>query len=733
MSTLKTDNIESLDTGRVIEVDSLSDRQDLANDASGSGASLVSMEGGPSVEVAMLDRVIRVTSIADRDAITGPTGAMVVVGENRYILNGLGEWELPTIIHLAASEVTAARINEISQENTGLTEIRLPSGSYNISERLDLLSNLTIKGAGQEETKLVWTGGYNIKFTLENTGVTNTHLKDLTIQGGAVSGVYDDASREFLVANWVDCSFTRVKFDTFILSGLGIRRDGGTDWIVGGVYNSVASVEALESLNSRNIDVISCAFENISASAGIQIFGGSYIYIEKTSFINTGSVNVLMDDASTVTQLKQYCVNKELHISRCTGDGKADIGYSASSTCRDSKFEKINARSYDFDQQLGTLPSSVGYAGVPFLWQNYIDRGQIFIDNCVASEIEIRGYAGFSKLTNNLVLSASDNAVLLGFNNNSILWPDGNTYHDNVDDTAVPLMSVVADNNTLICDNTGVIAFGYENVNCPAFVAVLTNTHLEERSVPFSQVARPFNNRAWSYEYTLNRDKVAVERSTLTLKTEQGLTVEDTAGVPYSTSLRVTGNSAAWTANTNDDFTGGKDPSLYALGVYASSNSARFNFSISSGLGTTSVPRVSIDRTSLRPSVDTGVSLGTASERYSEVFSAAGTINTSDEREKTEIIELSEAEKATAIACKKLLGKYKFKAAVEEKGDKARWHFGAGAQSVNAAFEDNGLNGFEYGVLCYDKWEADEETEKPAGNRYGIRYDELLAFVLSVS
>ena len=64
MSTLKTDNIESLDTGRVIEVDSLSDRQDLANDDSGSGASLVSMEGGPTVEVAVLDRVIRVTSIS---------------------------------------------------------------------------------------------------------------------------------------------------------------------------------------------------------------------------------------------------------------------------------------------------------------------------------------------------------------------------------------------------------------------------------------------------------------------------------------------------------------------------------------------------------------------------------------------------------------------------------------------------------------------------------------------
>jgi hypothetical protein len=49
-------------------------RQDLASDASGSGASLVSMEGGPTVEVAVLDRVTRVTSIAAMEAYSAPVG-----------------------------------------------------------------------------------------------------------------------------------------------------------------------------------------------------------------------------------------------------------------------------------------------------------------------------------------------------------------------------------------------------------------------------------------------------------------------------------------------------------------------------------------------------------------------------------------------------------------------------------------------------------------------------------
>lgn len=114
---------------------------------------------------------------------------------------------------------------------------------------------------------------------------------------------------------------------------------------------------------------------------------------------------------------------------------------------------------------------------------------------------------------------------------------------------------------------------------------------------------------------------------------------------------------------------------------------------------------------------------------------------------------------------------YKFKDAVEAKADGARWHFGLIAQRVQKAFEDEGLDAFEYGLLCYDEWDETpatyvtkqlgrvfcvstgevvaEDVEcqtiepgyewlcthevqeldqpyKPAGNRYGIRYEEAL-------
>ena len=61
-------------------------RQDLANNALGSGAALVSMEGGPSVESAVstnaadiLNRVIRVTSAQEINGFTGSTGVQLSV------------------------------------------------------------------------------------------------------------------------------------------------------------------------------------------------------------------------------------------------------------------------------------------------------------------------------------------------------------------------------------------------------------------------------------------------------------------------------------------------------------------------------------------------------------------------------------------------------------------------------------------------------------------------------
>lgn len=141
------------------------------------------------------------------------------------------------------------------------------------------------------------------------------------------------------------------------------------------------------------------------------------------------------------------------------------------------------------------------------------------------------------------------------------------------------------------------------------------------------------------------------------------------------------------------------------------------------------------------PGSDNLVSLGSGSLRWSQLYAGTNVINTSDEREKQQIRSLSEAEKKVAIKLKSLVKVFKFNNAVEAKGENARIHVGVIAQEIVAAFESEGLDATKYGLLCYDEWDEQPEEKDsdgniiqeyiPAGNRYGIRYDQLLAFIIS--
>lgn len=130
----------------------------------------------------------------------------------------------------------------------------------------------------------------------------------------------------------------------------------------------------------------------------------------------------------------------------------------------------------------------------------------------------------------------------------------------------------------------------------------------------------------------------------------------------------------------------------------------------------------------VRPRSDNTWSLGSAGLRWSVVYAATGTINTSDARQKQQVRELSDAERAVAVRLKSLVRAFKFNDAVEKKGDDARIHVGVIAQEVMAAFQAEGLDPMHYGIVCYDEWNA--ENDRPAGNRYGVRYEELLAFIV---
>jgi hypothetical protein len=138
------------------------------------------------------------------------------------------------------------------------------------------------------------------------------------------------------------------------------------------------------------------------------------------------------------------------------------------------------------------------------------------------------------------------------------------------------------------------------------------------------------------------------------------------------------------------------------------------------------------------PGADNEQPLGSLSLRWSVVYAGTGAINTSDENEKEQITTLSAAELSVATSLKGMIKKFKFKDAVAMKGSAARWHIGVIAQDVRSIFIANGLDPTEYGIFCEDTWWesdgniVDSTTENATmKTRLGIRYDELLAFVIA--
>ena len=157
---------------------------------------------------------------------------------------------------------------------------------------------------------------------------------------------------------------------------------------------------------------------------------------------------------------------------------------------------------------------------------------------------------------------------------------------------------------------------------------------------------------------------------------------------------------------------------------------------------------------------DNTYDFGHPTVRWDDIYATNGTIQTSDKNEKQDIEELSDAEKRVAVVAKGLMRKFRWKDAVAKKSDKARTHFGIIAQDLEDAFKAEGLDASKYAMFCSDTWwekeisvdavEADEEKDIEAKDAYtyidikeeetkgytkktrlGVRYSELLAFIIS--
>lgn len=133
----------------------------------------------------------------------------------------------------------------------------------------------------------------------------------------------------------------------------------------------------------------------------------------------------------------------------------------------------------------------------------------------------------------------------------------------------------------------------------------------------------------------------------------------------------------------------------------------------------------------LRPTVGNSIPCGPQTHPWSGGFTQSAFTVTSDERLKTftdhvtdDVLDVWENIDWRS---------WKFNDRMQEKGSDARIHFGLGAQTLVKAFEDAGIDPFKYAIVCYDTWKDEyEEVDGemvltlPAGDRYGLRYEEAL-------
>lgn len=161
---------------------------------------------------------------------------------------------------------------------------------------------------------------------------------------------------------------------------------------------------------------------------------------------------------------------------------------------------------------------------------------------------------------------------------------------------------------------------------------------------------------------------------------------------------------------------------------------------------------VGLFSTTFRSLNDNTLSLGESAFRFSQIYAASGSINTSDAREKQSVEVYPDA--VLDAWGDVQFRQFMFNEAVVKKGNAARKHSGLVAQQVMDAFTAHNLDATHYGLLCHDEWPDEYEdvtvvdseavldddgnevtpaqthTEShlitAAGDRYGIRYSEAL-------
>ena len=141
------------------------------------------------------------------------------------------------------------------------------------------------------------------------------------------------------------------------------------------------------------------------------------------------------------------------------------------------------------------------------------------------------------------------------------------------------------------------------------------------------------------------------------------------------------------------------------------------------GDGTAANARLRIDCGSFEPMKDGGVSLGSSGARFSAVYAATGTIQTSDAQAKTVIGTIGDPAYADSAKLGQVFDAitpktYTLKASEDAKGADARTHIGVIAQDIQAAFSAAGLDAANFGLWGEDASYTEEQIVVPVEEKF---------------
>lgn len=106
------------------------------------------------------------------------------------------------------------------------------------------------------------------------------------------------------------------------------------------------------------------------------------------------------------------------------------------------------------------------------------------------------------------------------------------------------------------------------------------------------------------------------------------------------------------------------------------------------------------------PSADGTYSLGTSSNRWTQVFATNSTIATSNRDKKTNLRQITPVEVSAFYEIAMLNSVWQWMEKYQVEGDDARLHSGPTVQDAIEIMDKYGLDWTQYSAFCYDKWDA---------------------------